>query len=128
MSPIYNKIFMISFFFYRCRDGWTGESCNECVKYPGCQHGTCNEPWTCHCEEGWGGLFCNQDLNYCTNNPTTCQNGATCFNTGQGSYTCSCSPGWTGKNCEIRITNECSHNLCVNGGTCQVRISFCLHF
>jgi len=103
----------------KCRDGWTGESCNECVKYPGCQHGTCNEPWTCHCEEGWGGLFCNQDLNYCTNNPTTCQNGATCFNTGQGSYTCSCSPGWTGKNCEIRITNECSHNLCVNGGTCQ---------
>ena len=57
-------------------------------------------------------------MNYCTNNQP-CHNGATCFNTGQGSYTCSCSPGWTGTNCEIRITNECTHNLCTNGGTCQ---------
>jgi len=102
----------------KCRDGWEGPSCTDCIRYPGCQHGTCNEPWKCDCQEGWGGLFCNQDLNYCTNNHP-CKNGATCFNTGQGSYTCSCSPGWTGTKCETRITNECAHNMCINGGTCQ---------
>ena len=110
--------FFIYFYFYRCRDGYEGPFCDQCIRYPGCQHGKCNEPWTCHCEEGWGGLFCNQDLNYCTNNHP-CKNGATCFNTGQGSYTCSCPPGWTGNSCETRITNECAHNLCINGGTCQ---------
>ena len=108
--------------FYRCRDGWTGRLCNECQRYPGCQHGSCNKPWECNCLSGWGGLFCNQDLNYCTNN-RPCRNGATCYNTGQGEYTCSCQPGWKGQNCEIRITDECSeHKPCLNGGTCQVNI------
>ena len=106
--------------FYRCRDGWTGRLCNECQRYPGCQHGSCNKPWECNCLNGWGGLFCNQDLNYCTNN-RPCRNGATCYNTGQGEYTCSCQPGWKGQNCEIRIKDECSeHKPCQNGGTCQV--------
>ena len=77
-------------------------------------HGSCDKPHQCNCDEGWGGLFCNQDLNYCTNH-RPCQNGATCCNTGQGSYTCSCPPGFTGKSCEQRISNECAHNPCVNG-------------
>ncbi|XP_051979145.1 delta-like protein B [Xyrauchen texanus] len=100
-----------------CRLGWQGPSCNECVHYPGCLHGTCSQPWQCVCKEGWGGLFCNQDLNYCTNHKP-CANGATCTNTGQGSYTCTCRPGYGGTNCELEI-NECDCNPCKNGGSCN---------
>nr|XP_015196429.1 PREDICTED: delta-like protein 3 [Lepisosteus oculatus] len=102
----------------KCRLGWQGRLCDECVRYPGCLHGTCGQPWQCHCLEGWGGLFCNQDLNYCTNH-RPCLNGATCTNTGQGSYTCACRPGFSGTNCEME-TNECDSNPCKNGGSCNL--------
>lgn len=100
--------------------GWQGPSCTECVRYPGCLHGTCGQPWQCNCQEGWGGLFCDQDLNYCTNHKP-CANGATCSNTGQGSYTCTCRPGFGGTNCELE-TNECDSNPCKNGGSCNVSV------
>ncbi|KAG1672479.1 Neurogenic locus protein delta [Nymphon striatum] len=100
----------------KCRMGWQGRSCNECIRYPGCSHGTCDQPWQCNCDEGWGGLFCNQDLNYCTNHKP-CKNGGTCTNTGQGSYTCSCPEGFTGTDCEVRL-DDCSHQTCRNGATC----------
>lgn len=58
------------------------------------------------------------DLNYCTHHKP-CRNGATCTNTGQGSYTCSCRPGYTGANCEAE-TDECSAGPCRNGGSCVV--------
>lgn len=103
-----------------CRMGWQGPSCTECVRYPGCLHGTCSQPWQCNCQEGWGGLFCDQDLNYCTNHKP-CANGATCTNTGQGSYTCACRPGFGGTNCELE-TNECDSNPCKNGGSCNVSV------
>lgn len=136
---------------YRCRVGFSGRYCDDCIRYPGCLHGTCQQPWQCNCQEGWGGLFCNQgeclgflhsvaiwflacqkiklstkkknlfsDLNYCTHHKP-CLNGATCTNTGQGSYTCSCPPGYTGASCEIEV-NECSGNPCRNGGSCSVSI------
>ncbi|KAB5522739.1 hypothetical protein PHYPO_G00162910 [Pangasianodon hypophthalmus] len=101
----------------KCRLGWQGPSCSECVRHPGCLHGTCTQPWQCVCKEGWGGLFCNQDLNYCTNH-RPCANGATCTNTGQGSYTCTCRPGYGGTDCELEI-NECDCNPCKNGGSCN---------
>ena len=44
----------------RCRVGWKGTLCDECIPYPGCLHGTCHAPFECNCTEGWGGLFCNQ--------------------------------------------------------------------
>lgn len=69
-------------------------------------------------------LFINvivPDLNYCTHHKP-CLNGATCTNTGQGSYTCSCPPGYTGANCEIQV-NECSGNPCRNGGSCIVSLT-----
>uniref|UniRef100_A0A3B3S4Y1 Delta-like protein n=1 Tax=Paramormyrops kingsleyae TaxID=1676925 RepID=A0A3B3S4Y1_9TELE len=100
----------------KCRVGFSGRYCDDCIRYPGCLHGTCQQPWQCNCQEGWGGLFCNQDLNYCTHHKP-CMNGATCTNTGQGSYTCSCRPGFTGASCEIEV-NECSNNPCRNGGSC----------
>uniref|UniRef100_A0A3B3ZAF4 Delta-like protein n=1 Tax=Periophthalmus magnuspinnatus TaxID=409849 RepID=A0A3B3ZAF4_9GOBI len=100
----------------KCRVGFSGRYCDDCIRYPGCLHGTCQQPWQCNCQEGWGGLFCNQDLNYCTHHKP-CLNGATCTNTGQGSYTCSCLPGFTGASCETEV-NECSGNPCRNGGSC----------
>uniref|UniRef100_H2SRL2 Delta-like protein n=1 Tax=Takifugu rubripes TaxID=31033 RepID=H2SRL2_TAKRU len=101
----------------KCRVGFSGRYCDDCIRYPGCLHGTCQQPWQCNCQEGWGGLFCNQDLNYCTHHKP-CLNGATCTNTGQGSYTCSCLPGFTGASCEVQV-NECSGNPCRNGGSCS---------
>ncbi|XP_012683523.1 delta-like protein C [Clupea harengus] len=101
----------------KCRLGWEGPSCDECIRYPNCVHGTCGQPWQCNCKEGWGGLFCDQDLNFCTNHKP-CMNGATCTNTGQGSYTCTCQKGFTGERCEIEI-NECDSNPCKNGGSCN---------
>ncbi|KAI1237901.1 hypothetical protein IHE44_0013993 [Lamprotornis superbus] len=56
------------------------------------------------------------DLNYCTHH-RPCKNGATCMNTGQGSYTCACKPGFTGVDCEHEIS-ECDSNPCRNGGSC----------
>nr|KAF6504689.1 delta like canonical Notch ligand 1 [Rousettus aegyptiacus] len=56
------------------------------------------------------------DLNYCTHHKP-CRNGATCTNTGQGSYTCSCRPGFAGANCEAE-TDECAGKPCRNGGSC----------
>ncbi|XP_068451815.1 delta-like protein A [Clinocottus analis] len=100
----------------KCRVGFKGRYCDECIRYPGCLHGTCQQPWQCNCQEGWGGLFCNQDLNYCTHHKP-CINGATCSNTGQGSYTCTCRPGFTGASCELQV-NECAGNPCRNGGSC----------
>ena len=61
------------------------------------------------------------DLNYCTHHKP-CLNGATCTNTGQGSYTCSCPPGFAGASCEIQV-NECSGSPCRNGGSCTVSSS-----
>ncbi|XP_057694222.1 delta-like protein C [Corythoichthys intestinalis] len=100
-----------------CRQGWQGERCDQCERHPGCLHGTCQQPWQCHCEEGWGGLYCDQDLNYCTNHKP-CQNGASCTNTGQGSYTCACRPGFSGNNCETE-NKLCDSAPCRNGGSCQ---------
>ena len=39
-------------------------------------------------------------------NQLPCQHGATCSNTGAGTYQCSCVPGYYGTNCENEI-NEC---------------------
>ena len=47
---------------FRCRLGWQGKFCDRCIPYPGCQYGTCQQPWQCNCEVGWGGIFCNQGM------------------------------------------------------------------
>uniref|UniRef100_A0A8C6WRW1 Delta-like protein n=1 Tax=Neogobius melanostomus TaxID=47308 RepID=A0A8C6WRW1_9GOBI len=102
----------------RCQEGWQGLFCDECKLHPSCKHGTCTEPWQCTCKEGWGGIFCDQDLNYCTHHKP-CANGATCMNTGQGSYTCTCLPGFGGVNCDDEV-KQCDSQLCRNGGHCLV--------
>lgn len=110
--------------FDRCKLGWQGKLCDQCIRYPGCLHGSCQQPWQCYCDEGWGGLFCNQDLNYCTNHKP-CKNGGTCFNTGQGSYTCTCPPEFTGTDCEL-ANDDCNVVGCLNGGQCIVSRFHCL--
>nr|XP_057947360.1 delta-like protein 4 [Doryrhamphus excisus] len=100
----------------KCREGWQGVFCDVCKLHPSCKHGTCTEPWQCSCKEGWGGIFCDQDLNYCTHHKP-CTNGATCMNTGQGSYTCACLPGFTGVKCDSEV-KDCDRRPCRNGGNC----------
>ena len=63
-------------------------------------------------------LSCFPDLNFCTHYHP-CLNGATCMNTGQGSFTCTCRPGFTGVKCELEM-QECDSNPCRNGGICTV--------
>ena len=48
----------------RCRVGWSGSNCSECVPYPGCKMGNCTQPWTCDCQPGWGGIDCTEKLDY----------------------------------------------------------------
>lgn len=44
-----------------CATGWQGAYCDECIKYPGCKHGTCHDaPFTCRCLLNWGGPLCDQ--------------------------------------------------------------------
>lgn len=45
----------------RCRKGWHGELCDQCMTYPGCKHGYCNgTSWQCICDVNWGGILCDQ--------------------------------------------------------------------
>lgn len=105
----------------RCKVGFTGANCTECVPYPGCLHGSCvnNQPWTCDCEPGWGGLICSERLNWCEvhqevigtgtgingglgSTAGPCQNGGTCLSVDadSGHYQCKCLLGYSGRHCE----------------------------
>lgn len=102
-----------------CKEGWGGLYCDQ----GGFRHTHTHTPkrqqhthtHTCILIHV---LLFSPDLNYCTNHKP-CKNGASCTNTGQGSYTCTCRPGFTGKDCESE-TNECDSNPCKNGGSCKV--------
>ncbi|KAG7466452.1 hypothetical protein MATL_G00164940, partial [Megalops atlanticus] len=101
----------------RCKPGWQGATCNQCIPFPGCVHGSCEKAWQCNCEEGWVGSRCDVDTHSCSSKP--CANNATCVETGEGGYLCICAHGYTGDNCHLR-TGPCLTNgsPCQNGGTC----------
>ncbi|CAB1334897.1 unnamed protein product, partial [Coregonus sp. 'balchen'] len=96
----------------RCRPGWHGVTCKQCMPFPGCLHGTCEKAWQCICKEGWmGSLYTNQ-CKLCIDN-------STCIETGHGGYLCICPPGYTGVSCHLK-KEPCltSGSPCQNGGTC----------
>ncbi|XP_048830335.1 protein delta homolog 1 isoform X2 [Brienomyrus brachyistius] len=101
----------------RCRSGWQGATCEQCMPFPGCLHGTCQRPWQCICEDGWLGSQCDVDTRSCSSKP--CSNNSTCIETGAGKYLCICAPGYTGQNCHLKL-GPCLTNgsPCQNGGTC----------
>ncbi|KAA8586348.1 hypothetical protein FQN60_000184, partial [Etheostoma spectabile] len=112
-----------------CRMGWQGPSCGACVRYPGCLHGTCSQPWQCNwkfkchsrsdlendysctCPQGFYGKNCEIIAMTCADGP--CFNGGTCVETMTGGYTCRCPPSYTGSNCEKKL-DRCSNRPCLN--------------
>uniref|UniRef100_A0A8C7PJN3 Delta like non-canonical Notch ligand 1 n=1 Tax=Oncorhynchus mykiss TaxID=8022 RepID=A0A8C7PJN3_ONCMY len=102
----------------RCKPGWQGVTCKQCMPFPGCLHGSCEKAWQCICEEGWMGSQCDQDTNQCSSKP--CTDNSTCIQTGQGGYLCICLPGYTGESCHLK-KGSCLTNgsPCQNGGTCS---------
>ncbi|RMC00357.1 hypothetical protein DUI87_22965 [Hirundo rustica rustica] len=101
-----------------CSENYYGESCSRLCKRRDDRFGhyVCAADGSLACLPGWAGEYCTDHLNYCTHH-RPCKNGATCMNTGQGSYTCACKPGFTGVDCEHEIS-ECDSNPCRNGGSC----------
>ncbi|GAA6084499.1 protein delta homolog 1 [Tachysurus ichikawai] len=110
----------------RCNPGWKGATCEKCIPFPGCIHGTCKKAWECICEQGWVGNQCDQDSHLCISQP--CSVNSTCIESEEGGYLCICPPGYTGKNCQLK-KGECLMNgsPCQNGGTCVVRTGFYTH-
>uniref|UniRef100_A0A3B4V026 Delta like non-canonical Notch ligand 1 n=1 Tax=Seriola dumerili TaxID=41447 RepID=A0A3B4V026_SERDU len=97
----------------RCKPGWQGDNCDQCLPFPGCLHGTCEKAWQCICEEGWVGSLCDQDTRLCSSRP--CAGNATCIETGEGGYLCICPRGYAGENCHLKR----GPNPCLNGGNCS---------
>ncbi|CAG9799143.1 unnamed protein product [Chironomus riparius] len=96
----------------RCKLGFYGENCEQCIPLPGCQNGICHNPFECKCVKGWRGVFCNEPICREDCHPTH----GYCENAGE----CKCRIGWTGKNCrDCQILPGCMHGTCTNPFECQ---------
>ncbi|CAH8429710.1 unnamed protein product [Schistosoma turkestanicum] len=43
----------------QCKNGWTGATCDQCVKRDNCLHGKCLLGDDCVCDPGWAGYLCD---------------------------------------------------------------------
>ncbi|XP_076141368.1 uncharacterized protein dlk2 [Alosa pseudoharengus] len=103
----------------KCDPGWGGPECADCMRMPGCVHGSCHQPWQCTCQPGWTGRFCDKDIHVCSKEKP-CQNGATCVTDETGDYSCLCPDGFHGNHCQLRM-GPCysTKSPCKNGGLCE---------
>ncbi|XP_059097208.1 protein jagged-1b-like [Tigriopus californicus] len=103
-----NHGFCFEPFECQCHEGWQGPDCQECVKLPGCVHGSCEDgkPHSCQCDEGWTGHLCDQP-----------QCGEGCHHENGFCIepdTCICKAGWQGPSC-----SECvPYWICPEDGYC----------
>uniref|UniRef100_A0A914HFE5 EGF-like domain-containing protein n=1 Tax=Globodera rostochiensis TaxID=31243 RepID=A0A914HFE5_GLORO len=97
----------------RCRPGWTGDRCHQCMPSPVCKHGKCFEdlPGTCTCLPNWTGPNCDRLIDKCLQRP--CKNRALCTTDGKEGvfFRCICPPGFTGRDCGIPFSN-CKNVIC----------------
>jgi len=102
----------------KCKEGWKGKNCDQCMTKIGCLHGTCSSPNECSCIRNWTGALCDIDENYCSNNEP-CRHGGLCRSGASfhRNFTCTCQRGYMGANCQL--IKYCSLNPCNNGGTCK---------
>ena len=47
-------------FLLRAYKNRTGQFCEECIRLPGCVHGTCGKAFECTCDDGWEGMVCDK--------------------------------------------------------------------
>ena len=40
----------------------TGQFCDECIRLPGCVHGTCSKAFECSCDDGFEGMVCDKRM------------------------------------------------------------------
>ena len=89
----------------KCKVGYYGHACQNCVPLPGCMHGYCEAAYQCKCREGWKGIFCSK---------AKCSDGCDsergfCDTPGD----CKCHIGWTGQNCtECAVLPGCVNGYC----------------
>jgi len=130
----------------KCNLGYTGESCRDCMKLPGCKNGYCRRSFECKCEDGWQGMFCNAPIcssceatrGTCTGpdectckkgykgeeclecaTPEGCVNGF-CTQPGE----CRCEDGWTGRLCDIPVCAHGCNGICSVPGECKCEIGW----
>jgi len=89
----------------QCFKGWSGNTCNKCIKMPGCMNGDCIDTSNaCFCHEGWSGPLCTEPI--CASGCNT--ENAVCTKPEE----CICKTGWSGNQC-----NQCVPNSkCPNQG------------
>ncbi|XP_005173621.2 protein delta homolog 1 [Danio rerio] len=98
----------------RCKSGWRGAVCDQCVPSADCVHGWCESPGECICESGWSGARCDRDVRPCSSQP--CSADSRCVDAAGGrGHVCIC----TATHCRTEETH-CTVNgsLCQNGGSC----------
>lgn len=96
-----------------------------CMTEPCMRHGNCingESTYSCECTPRYVGKNCEFDLGSPCNK-TPCENDGICSEDTTGNYSCSCPQGFTGRHCEneIKLHPLCVNNMCLNGGSCQVR-------